>query len=41
MSGRTLAVMVAILGLNWGGFVLALAYGIQRDKRKRQAVDRT
>lgn len=36
MSGRTLAVMIVILGINWGGFVLALAYGMQRDKRRRE-----
>ncbi|CAN5435245.1 hypothetical protein BH23ACI1_BH23ACI1_09030 [soil metagenome] len=36
MSGGTWAMMIVILGVNWGGFVLALAYGIQRDKRRRE-----
>jgi hypothetical protein len=35
MSGRTLTMMILVLALNWGGFVLALAYGVQRDKRRR------
>lgn len=36
MSGRTLVMMTLILGLNWGGFVLALAYGMHRDRRRRE-----
>jgi hypothetical protein len=36
MSGRTMAMMIAILALNWGGFIFALAYGIQRDRRRGQ-----
>ena len=35
MSRGTLAMMVVILALNWGGFVAALAYGIQRDTRRK------
>jgi hypothetical protein len=34
MSGRTMAMMIAILARNWGGFIVALAYGIQRDRRR-------
>jgi hypothetical protein len=36
MSSGTWAMMILILGVNWGGFVLALAYGIHRDKRRRE-----
>ena len=32
MSGRTLAMMIAILALNWGGFVFLLIYGSWRGK---------
>ena len=35
MSGRTWLMMLLILGLNWGGFIAALAYGLQRDRRRR------
>ncbi|HVL66188.1 MAG TPA: hypothetical protein VM364_02870 [Vicinamibacterales bacterium] len=35
MSGRTLAMMLFILALNWGGFVAALLYGMRRDARDR------
>ncbi len=35
MSRGTLAMMIGILALNWGGFVAALAYGIQRDRRRK------
>lgn len=34
MSGGTWAMMLLILGLNWGGFVAALVYGMQRDRRR-------
>lgn len=31
MSGRTLAMMIAILALNWGGFIALLAYGAKKN----------
>jgi hypothetical protein len=30
MSGSTLAMMIAILALNWGGFVFLLIYGARK-----------
>lgn len=33
MSGRTWLMMVAILAINWGGFIVALTYGLKREKR--------
>ena len=33
MSGRTWLMMLVILGINWGGFVLALTYGLRREKK--------
>ena len=30
MSGRTLVMMLVILGLNWGGFAFCLWYGARR-----------
>ena len=38
MSGRTLAVMIVILAINWGGFVAALAYGVRQDRRRQQEI---
>jgi hypothetical protein len=40
MNGRTIAMMTVILALNWGGFILALAYGIQRDRRREREAGR-
>jgi hypothetical protein len=35
VSGRTWLMMLLILGLNWGGFLLALAYGLRREGKTR------
>jgi hypothetical protein len=29
--------MILLLGLNWGGFVVALAYGLSRQKARGEA----
>jgi hypothetical protein len=36
MSGRTWLMMFLILGINWGGFILALMWGVRADARKRR-----
>lgn len=36
MSGRTWLMMVLLLGLNWGGFIWALAFGAIREGRQRR-----
>jgi hypothetical protein len=36
MSSRTWIVMLVLLALNWGGFVLTLAYGLQREARRKR-----
>jgi hypothetical protein len=32
VSGRTWLMMLVILGLNWGGFLVTLVYGLRREK---------
>ena len=36
MSGRTWAMMLIVLAINWGGFVALLLYGLRRDVHRRQ-----
>jgi len=35
MSRSTLLMMLAILAVNWGGFIFMLAYGVRRAGRRR------
>lgn len=34
MSGRTWVMLLVVLGINWGGFVAMLIYGIRREAAK-------
>ncbi len=36
MSGRTWLMMVIVLGINWGGFVAMVLYGVAREARRQQ-----
>ncbi|MDP6371820.1 MAG: hypothetical protein QF463_03135 [Vicinamibacterales bacterium] len=37
MSGRTWLMMALMLGLNWGGFIALLLFGIRREAQKRRS----
>ena len=39
MSGRAILMMVMVLALVWGGFVVSLAVGISREKKKAMGRD--
>ena len=39
MSGRTWLMMAIVLGINWGGFVALLAYGMRREGMRRRVPD--
>ena len=36
MSARTWIIMLIILGINWGGFVGSMAYGLRQESKRRQ-----
>jgi len=36
MSGRTWVMMLIVLGINWGGFVASLLYGLRHEAKRRQ-----
>ncbi len=36
MSGRTWLMMVIVLGINWGGFVAMVLYGLAREARRQE-----
>ncbi|MBX7152733.1 MetS family NSS transporter small subunit [bacterium] len=37
MSFESILVMILILGLNWGGFALCLAFALRKEKTKNGA----
>ena len=37
MSGRTWLMMAIVLGINWGGFVALLVYGVRREAQKARS----
>ena len=40
MSGRTWVMMLIVLGVNWGGFVGSLVYGLRQESMRRRRAAR-
>ena len=36
MSGRTWVMMLIVLGINWGGFVGSLIYGLRHESKRHE-----